>query len=130
MMFLYCNSRIRYHCVVLQDCVQNAGNCVCTLYIILHCRAEEAVQLLQSKRVGWSLYIYCTHCIVCNVYIVSQKRRCNYCSLSALLGLFIACLCFSQAYLGLPACLLYHTFEHINLNLKREPPVWLPYKLA
>ena len=26
-----------------------------------------------------------------------KKRRCNYCSLSALPGLFIACLCFSQS---------------------------------
>ena len=31
------------------------------------------------------------------VYIVVQKRRCNYCSLSGQPGLFIACLCFSQS---------------------------------
>ena len=43
-----------------------------------------------------------------------KSQQCNYCSLSALPGLFIACLRFSQAYLELPpaslAYFVYHTF--------------------
>ena len=47
-----------------------------------------------------------------------KSQQCNYCSLSALPGLFIACLRFSQAYLELPPA---------SFSILSVPYFFLPY---